>query len=217
MVDSGGGEYVFGGGVADFTTVSSGGYEFVSSASVASDTIMLPGGILDITYLPFVSSGSTSANTSGVLTVTEGTKATHSNWRAVTRTTFVFTRDPHGGTLVTAEAAPCFRAGTRILTEHGEIAVENLLVGDLVRTGPDGAAAPIIWIGRREVDCARHTRPNRVWPVRVAAHAFGPGRPRTDLFLSPDHAVYLNDVLIPIRELIDGRSIARVPVDRVVY
>ena len=36
---------------------------------------MLPGGILDVTYLPFVSSGSTGANTSGVLTVTEGTRS----------------------------------------------------------------------------------------------------------------------------------------------
>ena len=86
------------------------------------------------------------------------------------------------------------------------------------RPGADGAgrgAAPIIWIGRREVDCTRHPKPRKVWPVRVAAGAFGPGRPHTDLFLSPDHAVYVNEVLIPIRHLINGSTIAQVPVDRV--
>jgi hypothetical protein len=54
--------------------------------------------------------------------------------------------------------------------------------------------------------------------VRVAAGAFGPGRrPHTDLFLSPDHAVYVNAVLIPVRHLINGSTIAQVPVDRVSY
>ena len=57
----------------------------------------------------------------------------------------------------------------------------------------------------------------QVWPVRVAAGAFGPGRPHSELFLSPDHAVYVNDVLIPIRHLINGSTIAQVPMDHVTY
>jgi Hint domain len=111
----------------------------------------------------------------------------------------------------------CFRAGTGILTDHGEVAVETLRVGDLVRTVLDGAVAPIIWVGRREVDCTRHPRPNRVWPVRVAAGAFGPGLPHRALFLSPDHAVLVRGVLIPIRHLINGSTIAQRPTARVVY
>jgi len=47
------------------------------------------------------------------------------------------------------------------------------------------------------VDCALHPQPKKVWPVRVSAEALGPGRPHVDLFLSPDHAVYVNEVLIP--------------------
>jgi hypothetical protein len=53
--------------------------------------------------------------------------------------------------------------------------------------------------------------------VRVAAGAFGPGRPHTELFLSPDHAVFVNEVLIPIRYLINGTTIAQIPVDCVTY
>jgi hypothetical protein len=97
------------------------------------------------------------------------------------------------------------------------MAVEVLRIGERVRTVLGEATAPIIWIGRREVDCTRHPKPWRVWPVRVAAGAFGPGRPGTDLFLSPDHAVYVEEVLIPIRHLVNGTSIAQVPVDRVTY
>jgi len=77
--------------------------------------------------------------------------------------------------------------------------------------------APIIWVGRREVDCSHHAQPRKVWPVRVSAGAFGPGRPHADLFLSPDHAVYVEDVLIPVRHLINGSTIVQVPVDRVTY
>jgi hypothetical protein len=56
-----------------------------------------------------------------------------------------------------------------------------------------------------------------VWPVRVAAGAFGPGRPHADVWLSPDHAVFVNEVLIPIRHLINGSTIAQVKLDRVTY
>jgi hypothetical protein len=53
--------------------------------------------------------------------------------------------------------------------------------------------------------------------VRVAAGAFGAGRPHSDLFLSPDHAVYVGEVLIPVKHLINGSTIAQVPVARVTY
>jgi hypothetical protein len=113
--------------------------------------------------------------------------------------------------------APCFAAGTRIATARGEVAVEELRVGDLLRTVLGEGPAPIIWIGQREADCTRHAQPRKVWPVRVAAGAFGPGRPHADLFLSPDHAVYVGEVLIPVRHLINGSTIAQVPVERVTY
>jgi len=111
----------------------------------------------------------------------------------------------------------CFAAGTRIATDQGEIAVEALRVGDWVRTVLGGGTAPIVWVGQREVDCARHPKPRKVWPVRVAAGAFGPGRPSRDLSLSPDHAVYVNEVLIPVKHLINGSTIVQVQVDHISY
>ena len=55
--------------------------------------------------------------------------------------------------------------------------------------------------------CRRHPRPHDVRPVRIAAHAFGLGRPRRDLRLSPDHAVFVDGVLIPVRYLLNGATV----------
>jgi T5SS/PEP-CTERM-associated repeat protein len=77
--------------------------------------------------------------------------------------------------------------------------------------------APVVWIGRRKVDCARHPRPETVWPVRVRAGAFGRNGPVRDLWLSPDHAVLVDRVLVPVRLLINGSSLIQVERRSVVY
>ena len=121
--------------------------------------------------------------------------------------------DGAGGALV----ALCFRAGTRIETTGGEIAVEHLAIGDRVCALTNGQNAPITWIGRRHIDCTRHPKPHLVWPVRVSCNAFGNGLPHRDLWLSPDHAIYLNGVLIPVKYLINCITIAQMPVAEVTY
>ncbi len=110
----------------------------------------------------------------------------------------------------------CYRAGTRILTPRGEVAVEHLAVGDVVLTEA-GPARPVRWVGHRRVDCRRHPRPELVWPVRVRAGAFGDGLPRRDLLLSPDHALLLDGALIPVKYLINGAAIAQERVATVHY
>jgi collagen type I alpha len=110
----------------------------------------------------------------------------------------------------------CFAAGTRIATEHGEVAVEELRIGDRMRC-LFGGLAPIVWIGHRSVDCRRHPDPERVWPVRVRASTIAEGIPSRDLYLSPDHALFLDGVLIPVRRLIDRHGIEQVRLDRITY
>lgn len=131
----------------------------------------------------------------------------------------VFSVSPAGGgdtLLRVAVAAACYRAGTRIATARGEVKVEDLVIGDRARTRFSGVA-PVVWIGHRRVDCRRHPRQADVWPVRVARDAFGPGLPRAALWLSPDHAVFAASVLIPIKYLINGTTIAQVAVEEVMY
>jgi hypothetical protein len=94
--------------------------------------------------------------------------------------------------------------------------VEDLRVGDRVLTA-DGTREPIVWIGQREVNCRAHPNPATVWPVRVRAGTFGENVPLRDLSLSPDHAVFVNDVLVPVKLLMNGSTIAQVRDDHVRY
>lgn len=112
--------------------------------------------------------------------------------------------------------APCFRAGTRLLAPGGLRAVETLRKGDFL-IAHNGAVRRIIWCGHRRVNCARHPNPEAVLPVLVEAGAFGLGVPSRDLYLSPDHAVYCNNVLIQVKYLINGVSVRQVAVREVVY
>ena len=102
----------------------------------------------------------------------------------------------------------CFAGGTRIATARGRVTVEHLSVGDPVELA-SGNAAPIIWIGHRTIDCRHHPSPHSVHPVRIHGGAFAPNVPCRDLRLSPDHAVFVDGVLIPIKHLINGTSITQ--------
>lgn len=112
--------------------------------------------------------------------------------------------------------APCFAAGTRILTATGEVAVERLLVGDFVMLA-GGGSAPVIWIGTRFIDIARHPNPERIAPVLVMADALADGRPGRDLFVSPDHALFLDGILVPAKALVNGTTIRQVVLPGVRY
>jgi len=139
----------------------------------------------------------------------------------VTLTPFLAPGAPRGMTdaMLTVSAAvnPCFVAGTRILTARGEIRVETLRPGDRVITF-GGEEREIVWIGRRVVDVARHPWPDAVRPVILEPDALGDGVPARRLAVSPDHAFYLDDLLVPAKHLINGANIrADTAAHRVTY
>jgi hypothetical protein len=137
----------------------------------------------------------------------------------------------------------CFAAGTRIATDTGFVAVEDLRIGDRVITVSVHAVAstkvehspikarikgihaatidprgePIVWIGKRITNCKRHRKPETVWPIRVSVGAFGDNVPVRDLYLSPDHAVFVNGVLVPVKLLVNGTNIEQVKRNTVTY
>jgi hypothetical protein len=105
----------------------------------------------------------------------------------------------------------CFASGTRILTSAGEVAVETLRTGQQVIDVHSGEPVPrrVKWIGRRSLDLAAHPTPELACPVRIRRDTFADGVPRRDLFLSPDHAIFVDCVLIPARLLVNGATIAQ--------
>jgi len=110
---------------------------------------------------------------------------------------------------LTAEAA-CFLAGTRVATLSGSCAVEDLAIGQQVRTA-DGGIATVRWVGRQQV----HTRFGPVArhaPIRVRAGALGPDSPYSDLYVTADHALLVDDVLCQAGALVNGTTITPVPI-----
>ena len=106
----------------------------------------------------------------------------------------------------------CFLIGTRILTPRGEVPVEELTIGDLVDTlnGP----LPVKWIGRRTFKkVASSPWHKSVAPIRVARFALHDQYPHRDLYLSPGHSLFVDGVLIPVKHLVNDRSVARAEMD----
>ncbi len=110
-----------------------------------------------------------------------------------------------------AEAAlgvACYCAGTLILTDRGEVAVEDLAIGDGVVTA-GGAVRPVRWLGRRSYAGRFLAGRRALLPVRLRAGCLGDGLPRRDLRVSPDHAMLLDGLLVPARCLVNGATIVR--------
>jgi hypothetical protein len=121
-----------------------------------------------------------------------------------------------GSGYVSVTELACFATGTRIETDRGLVPVERLRVG-MRATTSDGQTREIVWIGHRTVDCLAHPEPAKVKPVRVSAGAFGAGVPARDVRLSPDHAVFVAGVLIPVRCLINDATIRQEATTAITY
>ncbi len=120
-----------------------------------------------------------------------------------------------GGTVVTLQA-PCFTMGTRITTPSGDLRIEALRIGDDVTTM--AGMRRIRWIGRRSYD-GRFIVGNRdILPIIIRRGALANGIPCRDLIVSPRHALFLRDMLVPAERLINGATIIQhKSVERVDY
>ncbi len=161
------------------------------------DTLDL-NGLADRTTLSMTASAIDPDGFDGSVTLTDGTVLTFSN----------------------IENIICFTAGTRILTERGEVAIEQLKAGDKVMTADHGAQ-PIRWIGQSTVPAM-----GKLAPIFVPAHRL-PGAKR-GLLVSPQHRFAFghwqaelmfgeDEVFVSATHMEDGHDVLRMPCASVTY
>jgi hypothetical protein len=102
----------------------------------------------------------------------------------------------------------CFLKGTKIRTAKGDKKVEDLLRGDFVPTMFAGLCS-IQWIGHFSL---MNSDPAKAWvkkalPVRIAQSALGLNVPCADLYVTQEHALLIDGVLVTAGSLINGTTI----------
>ena len=107
----------------------------------------------------------------------------------------------------------CYLRGTLILTTAGEIAIEDLLPGDMLVTR-FGPLRPLKFLGRQSFNGVFLQKAGA--PVRIAAGALGPNQPCRDMFVSPDHSMLVEDYLVQAKLLINGMTITQTATDAIV-
>ncbi|GBQ93820.1 Hint domain-containing protein [Asaia krungthepensis] len=122
---------------------------------------------------------------------------------------FHLERDPVDGSMIIVYDK-CFLKGTMIRTPRGEVAVENLEVGDRVLAYVNGeeVARDIIWVGHRSTNVRQGLSDDEAgYPVRIKQGALSENVPHRDLLVTPEHAMFIDGSFIPARMLVNGRSI----------
>src|SRR5262249_31322052 len=102
----------------------------------------------------------------------------------------------------------CFLKGTTIRTAAGDRKIEDLAMGDLLPT-VFGGMCPIEWIARYSL---KKSDPTKAWvkkvlPVRVARSALGLDVPCVDLYVTKEHELLIDGVLVTAGSLINGTTI----------
>jgi hypothetical protein len=100
----------------------------------------------------------------------------------------------------------CYLEGTRISTPAGEVAIEDIRIGDPVVTRFNGVRH-VRWIGRQRFNPAFARRNREVMPVRIAASALGEGVPARDLYVSGGHSMLVDGVLVLASALVNGVTV----------
>ncbi|WP_239025469.1 Hint domain-containing protein [Roseicyclus persicicus] len=111
----------------------------------------------------------------------------------------------------------CFTPGTRLRTETGDVAIEDLGPGHRLLTRDDGPQ-DVLWTGHRRMSGARLFAMPEQRPIRLRRGALGVDRPDADLIVSPEHRVLVtgraardlwgeDEVLVRAADLVGDRYI----------
>ncbi|PID36832.1 MAG: hypothetical protein CR993_03140 [Rhodobacterales bacterium] len=151
--------------------------------------------------------------------LTVNTAAIAAAWNPAGPNTAVLDQSITGPTNASGEIEDilCFASGTLIETRDGPVPVEKLRENDAVLTYDNGYQ-PVRWIGSTRLTAQQLEVHPRLRPILIRANALGPGYPRQDLRVSPQHRILVSsavaermfgnhDVLIPANKLLGLKGI----------
>lgn len=106
----------------------------------------------------------------------------------------------------------CFLSGSMIRTTNGEVAVEDVRIGDEViafdwRNNTD-IVRPVVWVGKAHVNVRHGLADDEAgWPVRILKDAIADGVPYKDMLITAEHCLFFDGKFVPVRMLVNGISI----------
>ncbi|MCG4255458.1 Hint domain-containing protein [Acetobacter senegalensis] len=186
----------------------------ISGFGNAGSTIEIPGAgeVINATYDS--TSGTTSITTDTGVTVEVSGDYTASN-------NSLYQQESGGNLYISASSTNslgtsailvCFLSGSMIRTSKGDVAVEDIQIGDQVVTfdwrNNQDVIRPVIWTGKGHCK-VRFDLPDDEagWPVRVIKNAISDGVPYKDMLITAEHCLFFRDRFVPVRMLVNGVSI----------
>ncbi|EUK18064.1 Hint domain-containing protein [Commensalibacter papalotli (ex Servin-Garciduenas et al. 2014)] len=106
----------------------------------------------------------------------------------------------------------CFLAGSMIKTLEGEIAVEDIRIGDKILSfnwqQNKEDVQSVRWVGNKTVKVNPTLHDDEAgYPVRILKDAIAEGIPCKDLLITPEHCLFFNGKFTPARMFVNGYSI----------
>ncbi|BAU37484.1 outer membrane protein [Acetobacter pasteurianus NBRC 101655] len=178
--------------------------QYITNISV-NDTIVLDGTIADgVVY------------EDGVYTLTDNGKpiqgtASFQLPAANEGSTFTVT-NVNGKTYLNATTVVCFLAGSMIRTSEGDVAVEDIQIGDQLVTFDwkhnKEVTHPVVWVGKAHAMVRAGLPDDEAgYPVRVLKDAIADGVPYKDMLITAEHCLFFEGKFVPVRMLVNGVSI----------
>ncbi|WP_269143332.1 Hint domain-containing protein [Gluconobacter oxydans] len=103
-------------------------------------------------------------------------------------------------------------AGSMVRTPDGDVAVEDLQIGDQVTAfdwqNNAEVTRPVVWAGKAHCNVRPHLPDDEAgYPIRLLKNAIADGVPYKDMLITAEHCLFFDGKFVPARMLVNGRSI----------
>ncbi|KXV62618.1 hypothetical protein AD949_10170 [Acetobacter orleanensis] len=118
----------------------------------------------------------------------------------------------HGWLIEDGNFTACFLSGSMIRTPNGDVAIENISLGTQISVfdwkNNREVTRSVVWVAKAHTT-ARSSVPvdEAGYPVRVLKNAISDGVPYKDMLITPEHCLFFEERFVPVRMLVNGRSI----------